>query len=105
MNANLHDCPPRGEECETIAITWRKQTKEGAYRADDTILEAARRAGLQPSFSCLAGNCASCMAKVTSGTAAMKVNHALTPGEVKEGYILTCQAVPTSKHISVVYED
>jgi hypothetical protein len=34
----------------------------------------------------------------------MRHNEALTPEEVAEGWVLTCQAVPTSPSISVVYE-
>lgn len=63
-------------------------------QAGDTILETARRAGLAPPFSCEAGNCGTCMAKLTEGTATMRVNDALDDDEVDEGYVLTCQGVP-----------
>ena len=33
----------------------------------------------------------------------MHVNNALTDDEVDEGWILTCQAVPTSPEVSVLY--
>ena len=54
-------------------------------QAGDTILETARRAGLAPPFSCEAGNCGTCMAKLTEGTATMRVNDALDDDEVDEG--------------------
>ncbi len=63
-------------------------------RDGETILEAARRAGLTPPFSCEAGNCGTCMAKLTEGTATMGVNDALDDDEVEEGYVLTCQGIP-----------
>jgi hypothetical protein len=34
----------------------------------------------------------------------MRANSALTPEEVAEGWVLTCQAVPTSKTITVDFE-
>jgi hypothetical protein len=34
----------------------------------------------------------------------MRTNDALTPDEVAEGWILTCQSVPTSPTVHVVYE-
>jgi hypothetical protein len=34
----------------------------------------------------------------------MLVNNALTDDEVADGWILTCQAVPTSPHVRVAYE-
>lgn len=63
-------------------------------KAGDSILDSARRAGLAPPFSCEAGNCGTCMAKLTEGSATMRVNDALDDDEVAEGYVLTCQAVP-----------
>jgi ferredoxin len=44
------------------------------------------------------------MARVTEGAAAMRNNEALTAEEVDAGWILTCQATPTTDRISVVYE-
>jgi hypothetical protein len=34
----------------------------------------------------------------------MRNNEALTAEEVADGWVLTCQAVPTSETLSVVYE-
>ena len=73
--------------------------------AGDTVLDAARRATLNPPYSCEQGNCATCMALVTEGTVTMRVNNALTPDEVAEGWMLTCQALPTSPTLAVVYDD
>jgi hypothetical protein len=43
------------------------------------------------------------MARLVTGTAAMLVNNALTDDEVAEGWILTCQGVPTSPSVHAVY--
>jgi ferredoxin len=75
-----------------------------AYQPGDTLLETARRAGLQPPFSCEAGNCATCMAQLRSGGATMRVNDALTPDEVDDGWVLTCQALPTGPEVTVDYD-
>ncbi|MEN4474413.1 2Fe-2S iron-sulfur cluster-binding protein [Mycolicibacterium cosmeticum] len=71
----------------------------------ETLLETARRNGLTPPFSCEAGNCGTCIAKLTEGSATMRVNDALTEDEVDEGYVLTCQAVPDPGPVVVDYED
>ena len=34
----------------------------------------------------------------------MRVNNALTPEEVAEGWVLTCQAVPEGPTVTVEYE-
>jgi hypothetical protein len=45
------------------------------------------------------------MAKLTDGTATMRVNDALDDDEVADGYVLTCQAVPDTDYVTVDYED
>ena len=70
----------------------------------ETLLQSARRAGLDPPFNCEAGNCGTCMARLTEGHATMRVNDALEDDEVAEGYILTCQGVPDTTSITVRYE-
>lgn len=71
----------------------------------ETLLDTARRAGLTPPFACEAGNCGTCIAKLTEGSAVMRVNDALDDDEVEEGYVLTCQAVPNPGNITVDYDD
>jgi ferredoxin-NADP reductase len=90
------------DETVTIHLNRKKVTLP---RTDgETILETARRAGLAPPFSCEAGNCATCMALVQEGSVAMRVNDALEPDEVEEGWVLTCQSVPTSSSLTVEFE-
>ena len=60
--------------------------------------------GMAPPFSCESGSCATCMARLVEGTVSMHVNNALTDDEVAEGWILTCQAVPTSPSVHAVYD-
>lgn len=69
----------------------------------ETILKAARRAGLEPPYSCEAGVCGACRARLTAGSAHMRTCAALDENEIDAGYILTCQAVPTSERIEIDY--
>jgi ferredoxin-NADP reductase len=85
----------------TIELDGRSRT--AAYRAGTTVLQTARQVGLAPPFSCESGNCATCMAKVTEGRADMLANNALTDDEVAGGWVLTCQAVPVTPSVHVVY--
>jgi ferredoxin len=89
---------------ETVTLILAGRTSTVAYRAGDTVLETARRGGLQPPFSCEAGNCATCMAFLREGSATMRANNALTADEVAEGWILTCQALPAGAAVTVEYE-
>ena len=74
------------------------------HRGGTTILQTARQLGMSPPFSCESGSCATCMARLEVGEAKMRVNNALMPDEVEEGWVLTCQGLPTSATAKVVYE-
>ncbi|HEX5094396.1 MAG TPA: 2Fe-2S iron-sulfur cluster binding domain-containing protein [Acidimicrobiia bacterium] len=89
---------------ETLVLKLERQTHTLDYQAGDTVLEAARRGGLNPPFSCEQGNCATCMAHLDDGSVRMKANNALTEEDVEEGWILTCQSLPTSKTLTVDYD-
>ena len=38
------------------------------------------------------------------GRATMRVNNALSADEVESGWVLTCQAIPTSREVVVNYD-
>lgn len=71
----------------------------------ESVLDAATKAGGDLPFACKGGVCCTCKAKILEGTAKMNVNYALEPDEVEAGYILTCQAHPTSKTLTVSFDD
>ena len=87
-----------------IIVRLERRKHEIPYHAGDTVLETARRGGLRPPSSCEAGNCATCMAHLDKGTVAMRANNALTQEDLDDGFILTCQSVPTSTELVVDYD-
>jgi ferredoxin-NADP reductase len=89
----------------TISIVLSGERRTVSQHSGETLLQSARRAGLAPPFSCEAGNCATCMARVTEGEATMRVNNALDEDEVADGWVLTCQGEPVTPHVTVVYEE
>jgi ferredoxin-NADP reductase len=91
-------------ETESVTIVLDRKETTVKYQQGETFLETARRAGLRAPFSCESGSCATCMARLEVGEATMRVNNALTPEEVAEGWILTCQGMPASREVKVVYE-
>jgi ferredoxin-NADP reductase len=96
--------PAEAVTTETVTIVLGGRTTEVKYQPGETFLETARRAGLRAPFSCESGSCATCMARLEVGEAKMRVNNALMPDEVDEGWVLTCQGLPTSPTAKVVYE-
>ncbi|HMG27540.1 MAG TPA: 2Fe-2S iron-sulfur cluster binding domain-containing protein, partial [Acidimicrobiia bacterium] len=89
-------------ESLVVRLEHRETTLD--YNAGDTLLEAARRGGLSPPFSCEQGNCATCMAHLEEGTVTMRVNNALSVDEVEDGWVLTCQSLPTAAKVVVDYD-
>jgi ferredoxin-NADP reductase len=88
----------------TVTIHLERKKVSVPQVAGETLLETARRAGLSPPFSCEAGNCGTCMALLKEGSATMRTNDVLEEDELADGYILTCQAVPDTESVIVVYE-
>ncbi|HVU62290.1 MAG TPA: ferredoxin--NADP reductase [Mycobacteriales bacterium] len=92
------------DEERTLTITVGSETKTVSQRDKLTILESARWNGMSAPSSCEAGHCATCMAQVVEGEVSMAVNDILTDEEVEAGWVLTCQTVPVSPVVRVVYE-
>jgi ring-1,2-phenylacetyl-CoA epoxidase subunit PaaE len=55
-------------------------------------------------FSCRGGMCTTCKAQVVDGEVAMDLNFALADEDLAKGYILTCQAHPTSEQLTITYD-
>ncbi len=99
--------PPQaaGEAGTTIHVTLYGRTHEVPCAPGDTVLVAARKAGLEPPFACEEGYCGCCMARVREGGVDMKANDCLDRGQLAEGWVLTCQGVPRPGALRVEYTD
>lgn len=64
---------------------------------DETILEAALRANVQIAHQCQIGMCSTCRVKLELGSVKYRDQpDLLSPEEIAAGYVLSCQAQPTS---------
>ncbi len=70
----------------------------------ETVLDAALRAGMDLPFACKGGMCSTCRARVMEGAVEMTVNYSLEPWETKAGFVLTCQAHPTTPRVVIDYD-
>lgn len=69
-----------------------------------TILDVLVKQKYDPPYSCTAGACSTCMAKLVSGKVTMDACYALDDDEVKSGYILTCQSHLETDVVEVTYD-
>jgi len=95
-----------GQRLGQVMVTVRLYGEEHSFTMspEQYLLYAAIEAGLDAPHSCLSGYCATCRAKLLQGQVRMELNDALTPEEVEQGYILTCQSVPLSERIVIDYD-
>jgi ring-1,2-phenylacetyl-CoA epoxidase subunit PaaE len=88
-----------------LLVTLDGRSKRITFDADKgNILENVQASGLPAPYACKSGVCTTCRAKILSGTVEMKQNYGLSHSEVAAGYVLTCQAVPTSDEVALSYD-
>ena len=75
------------------------------YRAGQTLLDAARSAGLQPPFACEEAFCGSCAARRLRGEVALDRNDVFSAEEVAAGWILTCHGRPASAECEISWDN
>lgn len=87
-----------------VALTLDGVTTVLRLAPGERVLDAAIEAGLDVPYSCRAGMCCTCRAKITEGEVEMAVNYSLRPDELEEGFVLTCQSTPKTERVAVDYD-
>ena len=91
---------------DVITFILDGQTKEVEVKnADMTVLDIALEAGLDAPFACQGGVCCTCKAKVTGDKVDLRQNYSLSDGELKDGYVLTCQSYHQGGQTTVDYDN
>ena len=71
---------------------------------EQSVLEAAHKAGHELPWSCANGMCCTCRCKVVEGSSEMAMNFSLEPWEVEAGYTLACQTRATSDKLVLDFD-
>lgn len=93
-----------GEQSQIVLKLDGIETTFPLGYAGENILDAALKHGVDLPFACKGGVCATCRAKVETGTVEMDVNYSLAPDEIEAGFVLTCQAHPRSPNVKVNFD-
>jgi ring-1,2-phenylacetyl-CoA epoxidase subunit PaaE len=100
-----NDATAPREVLATISVVMDGRRRSFPMSPDDpSVLDAAERAGLELPFSCRSGICATCRTRITEGAAVMTHNIALEPWEIAAGFVLCCQARPTTPTLEISYD-
>ena len=92
-------------ETEVTVIMDGRRRSFSMRTHDDTILEAAERAGISLPFSCRGGVCATCRTKLVQGEVTMDENYALEEWELEAGYVLACQSHAKTPTLELNYDE
>ncbi|MGB8361796.1 MAG: 1,2-phenylacetyl-CoA epoxidase subunit PaaE [Acidimicrobiia bacterium] len=96
--------PPPGEGTVDLTVILDGRAVDTRMTPETSILDAALRVRSELPFSCKGGMCATCKGRIEEGEVRMEKNYALIDSEVEAGYVLTCQAHPTTDRVVVRYD-
>ena len=92
-----------GEVALTVLLDGKPH--ELRMNRDERVLDVALAAGLDLPWSCRGGVCCTCRARVMEGAVQMDKNFTLEPWETEQGFVLSCQARPTTERVVVSYDE
>ncbi len=95
----------QGEGDTEATITLDGVTRSFSMSRETSLLDAALAHDMDAPYSCKAGVCSTCRAKVLEGDVEMETNHALEDYEVRAGYVLSCQSHPLSDRVVLTYDE
>ena len=73
--------------------------------SSSNILDEALKQGADLPFACKGGVCCTCKAKLIHGRVTMDANWGLEQDELAQGFILTCQAHPTTPTVVINFDE
>ena len=105
VEAGVAPAPAAAGTAEVTVLMDGRRRSFTMRMDDETVLDAAARAGVELPFSCRAGVCSTCRTKVIRGEVAMAQNYALEDWELEQGYVLACQSRVRSAALELDYDE
>jgi 3-ketosteroid 9alpha-monooxygenase subunit B len=88
--------PSADATVESFRLTLDSENHIVPIAAGETLLQAALAAGIDAPHSCTEGRCGTCMSWLRRGNVSMASTRALSKRNLERGYVLACQARPSS---------
>jgi ring-1,2-phenylacetyl-CoA epoxidase subunit PaaE len=88
-----------------VEVIINQETHFVTINKTKNLLESLLEKELDVPYSCKNGNCSSCVGKVISGTVNMTGTDVLMDFEIEDGFILSCQSIPTSEELVISYDE
>lgn len=104
-SSDIQTHQPTGSQAIALTVILDGKEHEIAIGAGDHLLDAALEAGLDLPFSCKAGVCCTCRARVLEGETVMDKNFTLEADEMARGFVLSCQARALSTKVRISYDE
>ena len=104
VKATAAQIAQRSDELVHVLLDGRELLVE-VSKEDDSILDAALRAGADLPYACKGGVCATCKCKVLEGEVEMAINYSLEAEELAKGDVLSCQARPVTANVRLSFDE
>ena len=75
------------------------------WSGGNRLLDVLLNAGLDAPYSCREGACSACTCRVLQGEVRMENNEVLDAADLRDGYVLACQAVPVAGPVKITYDE
>lgn len=74
-----------------------------AWPTTHTLVDVMVLNGIDTPYACREGKCGACVCRIGQGEVALGRTDALEQEDIEEGYVLGCQATPTSRNIKIEF--
>ncbi len=96
--------PPETSVAATLTVEIDGDVHTLDWAAGRRMLDVMIEGGLDASYSCREGVCGACACRLLGGEVEMAHNEVLEDDDLADGYVLACQSVALTEHVSVSYD-
>lgn len=99
VHTRPHQSLPPDQATHSVKIYFENNAYEFDVHYPDSILQAARKNGINLPYSCETGRCGNCAAKCIQGNIWLSYNEVLTEKDLQNGSTLTCVGHPVNADV------